>query len=122
MKPRGSAGFTLVELLVSVALAGIGFLGLAALHANALRTSAVGRDTTVATALATQEIETLRRTPAASLSNVAAQSVVVGHRTYTRSATVSAAPVGTGVQVRVDVSWSNAFGAQTFRLDSVIGQ
>jgi prepilin-type N-terminal cleavage/methylation domain-containing protein len=122
MTLRGCAGFTLVELLVSAALASIGFLGLAALHANSLRTVAFGRDITIAITLATQEIEDLRRTPAASLADVGAQSITVGHRAYTRSATVSAAPIGTGKQVRVDVSWSNQFGSQTFRLDSVIGQ
>ncbi len=122
MRPRDSAGFTLVELLVATALASIGFLGLAALQVTSLRTSAVGRDTTVATSLATQGIEALRRTPATALVNVAAQSIMVGYRTFTRTATVSPAPVGTGKQVRVDVAWSNAFGAQTFTLNSVIGQ
>ncbi len=122
MSGRGDAGFTLVELLVSAALASVGFLGLAALHANALRTTAFGRDVTVATTLAAQELEALRRTPATSLANVAAEAIAVGHATFTRSATVSPAPVGTGVQVRVDVAWTNEFGPQTFRLDSVIGQ
>jgi prepilin-type N-terminal cleavage/methylation domain-containing protein len=122
MTRPGAAGFTLVELLVSAALASIGFLGLAALHVNTLRTSAVGRNITVATALATQEIEALRRTPATALTNVAAQSMTVGNRAYTRSATISAAPVGTGKQVGVDVAWSDEFGSHTFHLDSVIGQ
>lgn len=107
---------------MATALASIGFLGLAALHVTSLRASAVGRDMTIATTLAAQQIEALRRTPATALTDVAAQSITVAHRTFTRSATVAAAPVGTGVQVGVDVTWSNEFGSQAFHLDSVIGQ
>lgn len=122
MKRRDTAGFTLVELLVAAALASIGLLGLAALHANALRTSAVGRNTTIATSLATQQIEALRRTPAASLSDVGAYSVTVGNRPYTRTATIAGAPVGDGKKVTVNVAWSDEFGPHTFQLVSVIGQ
>jgi len=116
------AGFTLVEVLVAATLASIGLLGLTALHANALRTTAVGRNTNVATSLAAQGIEDLRRLPAASVASVSAQSITVAGRTYTRSATVSNAPVGTGKQVAVTVGWSDEFGAHSFQLVSVIGQ
>ncbi len=119
---RGDSGFTLVELLVAASVASIGFLGLAALHANSIRTTAVGRNITVATQLATEEMEILRRTPAASLTNVAAANVTVGYLTYTRSATVAPVGPGTAMQVTVNVAWNDQFGAHTFPLISVIGQ
>ena len=118
----GQAGFTLIEVLVAASLASIGLLGLTALHANALRSTAVGRNTSVATSLAAQEIEDLRRLPATSVTSVSAQSITVAGRTYSRSATVSNAPIGTGKQVAVMVGWSDEFGAHTFQLVSVIGQ
>jgi prepilin-type N-terminal cleavage/methylation domain-containing protein len=117
------AGFTLVELLVAASVASIGFLGLAALHANSIRTTAVGRNITAATALAQEEIEIMRRTAASSLVNLASQNVVVGHVTYARSAAVVAVgPGGTARQVTVNVGWNDQFGAHTFALVSVIGQ
>ena len=121
-RSRCNAGFTLVELLVAASLASIGFLGLAALHANSIRTTAVGRNITVATALATEEIEILRRSSAASLADVASQNVTVGHLNFSRSATVAAVGPGTAKQVTVNVGWNDQFGAHTFALVSVIGQ
>jgi len=118
-----AAGFTLVELLVAASVASIGFLVLAALHANSIRTTAVGRNITAATGLAQEEIEIMRRTAAASLANLGSQNVVVGHVTYARSATVVAVgPGGTARQVTVNVGWNDQFGAHTFALVSVIGQ
>lgn len=119
---RGDAGFTLIELLVAATLASVGFLGLAALHANAIRTTAVGRNMSVATALASQQIEALRHVPAAALEDIDTQSITVAHRTFTRSATVAAVGPGTAKQITVDVGWSDAFGAHDLSLVSVIGQ
>ncbi len=119
--PR-EAGFTLIELLVAASIASIGFLGLAALHANSIRNAAVGRNITAATALAQEEIEIMRRSAAADLTNVAAQSVTVGHIPFSRSAAVAAVGPGTAKQVTVNVAWNDQFGAHTFALVSVIGQ
>ncbi|HEY2387731.1 MAG TPA: prepilin-type N-terminal cleavage/methylation domain-containing protein [Candidatus Binatia bacterium] len=116
------AGFTLLELLVAASVASIGFLGLAALHANSIRTAAVGRNITAATGLAQEEIEIMRRTPASSLTNLGSQNVVVGGVTYARSATVAGVGPGTAQQVTVNVGWNDQFGAHTFALVSVIGQ
>lgn len=119
---RSNAGFTLVELLVASMLAAVGFLGLAALHANSLRTTGVGRNMSIATALATQQIEILRRTPAASLVSTDPENITSGHRVYTRTATVAAVGPGTAKQITVDVGWSDAFGAHDLTLVSVMGQ
>ena len=119
---RREAGFTLLELLVAASVASIGFLGLAALHANSIRTAAVGRNITAATGLAQQQIEVMRLTPAASLANVGSSNIVVGGVTYARSATVAPVGPGTAQQVTVNVGWNDQFGAHTFALVSVIGQ
>ncbi len=119
---RSEAGFTLVEVLVAATLASIGFLGLAALHANAIRTTAVGRNMSVATGLASQEIEAMRHSAASALGDVAAQTITVDHKAFTRAATVAAVGPGTAKQVTVDVTWSDAFGGHDYRLVSVIGQ
>jgi len=121
-RARGEQGFTLVELLVASALAGIGFLGLAALHGNAIRSTSVGRNVTIATSLAAEQLERMRRTPAPDLVNVPAATVTVGNRSYQLSATVAAAPAGSSRQVTVNVDWTDQFGPHEVRLVTVIGQ
>ena len=119
---RSNDGFTLVEMLVAAMLAAVGFLGLAALHANAIRTTGVGRNMSVATALAMQHIEALRRTPAAALASTDPETITAGYREYTRTATVAGVGPGTAKQITVDVAWSDAFGAHDLVLVSVVGQ
>ena len=116
---RGERGFTLIEILVAGSVASIGFLGLAALHATALRVTAAGRNITAATMLATQQIESMRRAPSASLVDVPAQTVTAGAQSFTRATTVAAA--GGAKQVTVDVNWSDQLGSQVVHLVTVIG-
>lgn len=117
---RNEDGFTLVELLVAAALAAIGFLGLAATHANAIRATAVGRNLGTATQLATEEVEMLRRQPYDEVASGDSESVAVHGRSYERTVTVSAAPAGISKQVRVDVAWSDPFGPHAMTLVTVI--
>lgn len=117
---RNEQGFTLIELLVAAALAAIGFLGLAATHASAIRATAVGRNLGAATALATEQIEMLRRQPYDLLASGDAESVDVHGRSYSRTVTVEASPAGISKQVQVDVAWNDPFGAHAMTLVTVI--
>ena len=114
-------GFTLVELLVAAAVASIGFLGLAALHVTSIRATSVGRNTSVATTLATEQLEAMRRTPSNALASVDPETVTVGAHDFVRQATVVAAPPGGSKQVTVDVDWSDQFGTHQVRLVTVMG-
>ena len=113
-------GFTLVELLVAASLGAIGLLGLAATHVNALRATATGRNVSIATLLAAQEMEVLRRTPYDQLASVSPTGVTVGNLTYAREVTVVDSPTGTSKQVTVTTSWSDNFGWHNVPLTSVI--
>jgi prepilin-type N-terminal cleavage/methylation domain-containing protein len=117
---RNQAGFTLVELLVAAALAGIGFLGLAATHATAIRATTVGRSTGVATISASEAIEIMRRTDYDALTSGAAESVTVNGMTYSRQVGVTASPTGTSKRVQVTVGWSDQFGPHQVVLTTVI--
>jgi len=118
---RKQKGFTLVELLVAAALAGIGFLGLAALHGASIRATSVGRNTSVATTLATQQLEAMRRTPSSALASVDPETLTVGAHDFVRSTTVAGTGPGDSKQVRVDVDWHDQFGSHQVRLVTVIG-
>lgn len=116
-----AAGFTLVEILVAAAIASVGFLGLAALHATALRATSVGRNTSVATSLASEQLEAMRRTPTTELASSDAETVTVGANDYVRQATVADAAVGNAKQVTVNVDWYDQFGAHQVQLVTVMG-
>ena len=120
---RRHDGFTLIEVLVATAIAGIGFLGLAATHIASVRATAVARNVSVATSVATESIETLRRLPYDEVVTSSPTTVTRGYLTFTSAATVAA--VGTtSKKVTMGVTWTDQFGthANGVQLITVIGQ
>jgi prepilin-type N-terminal cleavage/methylation domain-containing protein len=120
---RRNDGFTLIEVLVATAIAAIGFLGLAATHIASVRATAVGRNVSIATSVATESIETLRRLPYAEVVSTSATGVTRGNLTFMSTATV--ADVGaTSKKVTMGVTWTDQFGTHSpgVQLITVIGQ
>jgi len=116
-------GFTLIEVLVATAIAAIGFLGLAATHIASVRATAVGRNVSIATSVATESIETLRRLPYDEVVSSSPTTVARGNLSFTSTATV--ADVGTtSKKVTMGVTWTDQFGthAPGVQLITVIGQ
>lgn len=109
---KGEPGFTLVEVLVASAIAAIGFLGLAATYVTSLRATVVGRNVSIATNLAAEALETMRRQPYAEIATSSPTTTTRDYVTFTRAATVAA--VGsTAKKVTMAVSWTDQFGAHS---------
>jgi prepilin-type N-terminal cleavage/methylation domain-containing protein len=107
---RRQDGFTLIEVLVATGIAAIGFLGLAATHIASVRATAFGRNVSIATSVANEQIETLRRLPYDQVVTSSPTTVTVGHLDFTRTVTV--ADVGTtSKKVTMGISWTDQFGA-----------
>jgi len=109
---RREEGFTLVEVLVATAIAAIGFLGLAATHVASLRATVVGRNVSLATGVAAESLEGLRRLPYAEIASTSPTSVLRERVSFTSMATVAA--IGTtSKKVTMGVTWSDQFGTHT---------
>ena len=120
---RRNDGFTLIEVLVAMAIAAIGFLGLAATHIASVRATAFGRNVSLATNVATETIEAMRRRPYAEVVSTSPTAVTRGHLTFMSTATVAA--VGTtSKKVTMGVTWSDQFGAHSpgVQMITVIGE
>ena len=115
--PRGRGGFTLVELLISLALSVVGLLGLLALQLVSIRGNAASRSFSEATALAQERLEALQLVPYASLSLQDNQASPETHlapnpgsttqQLYTRTTTITVDAANNDTNIQVDVSWSD---------------
>ena len=109
---RREDGFTLVEVLVATSIAAIGFLGLAATHVASLRATVVGRNVSLATGVASESLEGLRRRPYAEIATTSPTSVLRERVSFTSTATV--ADLGTtSKKVTMGVTWTDQFGTHT---------
>ena len=103
---RRAAGFTLIEVMVAIVLAGIAVTGLMAMYLVQGRASGVARHITEASLLAEDQMERLRTTPSATTGSQAGLDelghTVAGGR-YTRSWTI--APAASYRDVIVAVTW-----------------
>ena len=118
-------GFTLIEVLIAMAIFSIGILGLTTLLLSTARSVKIGNAITQATMLARDQIETLERvTDVTTLSsgvetNIDAQGNPGG--IYNRSWTISNPLGGSKTrQILVIVSWSHHGKNRSVELSTII--
>jgi type IV pilus assembly protein PilV len=130
-KPSGGMfhdrrGFTLIEVMVAVALLVIGILGLIATATSVIQGNAISRQMTTATTLAEERMEILKR-----LSYTAADLTAGSHSDpgnplssiYTRTWTVTDnSPAANMKTVQVTVSWTRKGSAHSVNLNTIIAQ
>ncbi len=109
---RRNEGFTLVEVLVAMSIAAVGFLGLAATHVTSMRATVFGRNVSLAISIANETIETLRRRPYAEIATASPSTVVREGISFTSTTTVAA--LGTSSKrVTMGIGWTDRFGTHT---------
>lgn len=96
------AGFSVIEALVGTALAGLALAGLASVAGLATRGLVLARDTTVATALAQERLESLRAGP-----RVTGTDVVTGVGASFARRWSGAPGRGLPAPLAVDVTWGS---------------
>jgi prepilin-type N-terminal cleavage/methylation domain-containing protein len=113
---RRSSGFTLMELLIVMALMLVALLGLLGLQIVAVRANGNARALTEATVLAQDRIESLERTPFAQLPatgtvvepQLGPQGVAVAGGPYTRTTTTNRG--ASQANLRVQIAWVGSDG------------
>lgn len=116
MRARSEAGFTLVEVLVALAIMSVGLIGILALQRGAVSASGYSRRATEAAILAEDKLEELRTTPllvADDADRVDAAGVPTELGPFDRAWSI-AAPDAAGLStITVAVSWNESDGAHT---------
>ena len=109
-------GFTMVELLIALALSMIGLLGLMALQMTAIKGNANSRNFAEATALAQEKLEKLQVLPYASVAASTETGLGANPAStltpYTRTVTIDS-DNGTTKVLHIDVSWKDDYNAKT---------
>lgn len=115
-RPGPDRGFTIIEVLVAMALMAIGMIGIVALMRGATSASGYSRRATEAAVLAEDKLEDLRTAPITLAvdgnDRVDASGVANVDGPFDR--TWALVPDGAGLTtITVDVTWSEADGAHT---------
>ena len=116
---EGDRGFTLLEVMLTLALVATGTVACAELFHRAQAGNTDGEATLIATGLAQRRLEELRNTSYASLANESAATVSSpsGYSQFTRSVTVTT-PYANLKQIVVTVSWAAPGGTVSVSLQT----
>jgi len=100
------AGFTLLEVLISMVILSIALLGLAALATTTIRSNTFSNDYTTATSIAQNQLESLINLNFGALDAQNGVNGTSGKHTWTNSVTGA----GSTRTIGVTVSWTSAYG------------
>jgi prepilin-type N-terminal cleavage/methylation domain-containing protein len=104
MKKQNEAGFTLIELLIAVFILSVVLLGISSMVYSVMRSTSNSKETSTATTLMQDKMETLKNTGLASLTP-GTDTVPLGKVNYVRTWSVSTS--GNIRTIAVAVNWVN---------------
>ncbi len=109
---RGSAGFTLVEVMVAMVILSVGFMTMAGVAASVMRGNAHSSRMTTATTLAQEKMEEIRRLgysgiPDAETTTVEAYDSIAHYNSYERIVSTAAHAADGIKMITVTVYWDS---------------
>jgi prepilin-type N-terminal cleavage/methylation domain-containing protein len=112
-------GFTIIETMAAILIIAVAFLGLAGTHAVASRAQSLGQNQGLATYVADQQLELMRRSTFANVVNFNGTQTVEGV-TFTINRTSTT--IGSNKRVQVQTSWTDRFGPHAITIATVVSQ
>jgi type IV pilus assembly protein PilV len=129
-RPSTEKGFTLIELMVTVVVLAVGLLALAQMGVMAIQTNKSTSEYAIATRLATNKIDVLKKTTYADLipnnyvdpNNPMNSEEKTGEAfsVYSRSWVIASGSTSGTKKIKVEVSWSN--GSKKVTLNSLVAE
>ena len=104
-KKSDQRGFTLFEVLISMFILAVGLLGMSSMVVSVMRATAQSKETSAATVLLQDKMESLRNTATNALTP-GNDSTSMGNITYLRQWAIST--VGNLKTITVTVNWTSA--------------
>jgi general secretion pathway protein I len=116
-------GFTLIEIMIAVAIISIALLALAGLQVSLIRGNALAQRMTAAISVAEQKIEQIKKTPYAAIQSEPSTPVPASGFTFTSQVTVTNnSPLANAKTVNVAVTWSDSLTTHTIPFSTIIAQ
>ncbi|MFP6664880.1 MAG: prepilin-type N-terminal cleavage/methylation domain-containing protein [Deltaproteobacteria bacterium] len=112
-------GFTIIETLVAMMILSISFLGFAGVHILASKAQSLGNNQGIATFLANQQLEEMRRTAFAQISSALDVEEREGLNFVVARVVED---LGLAKKVDVLVVWQSRLGVRTLTLSSLVSQ
>lgn len=127
MKPKHSLsiaeGFTLIEIMIAVAIISIGLLALGGLQVSLVRGNALSQRMTAAISVAEQKIEQVKNTSYANIEAESSTQIQASGFNFTRQVTVTDnSPLANTKTVNVAVTWSDGLKTHTVPFTTIITQ
>jgi prepilin-type N-terminal cleavage/methylation domain-containing protein len=114
-------GFTLIEIMIAVAVISIGLLALGGLQVSLVRGNAFSQRMTAAISVAEQTMEQIKKTPYAAIQSEPATQVPASGLTFTSQVTVTPnSPLANTKTVNVTVTWSEGLRTHTIPFATII--
>lgn len=106
---KGSQGFTLIEVLISIVILSVGLLGMAALAVGIINANRFNSEMTTATTLAQDKMEDIQRVGYATAADETKATMPSPFSDYKREVTVTADTPATDMKtVSVKIYWGGA--------------
>lgn len=112
-------GFTLIEVMCATGILAVSFLAMAGVHAVSSKAQTLGKSQGLATYVANQQLELMRRSTFANVVSSTSNATADGVQ-FTVTRTVTA--IGSNKRVEVVSAWTDRFGPQTVRLVTMVSQ
>jgi prepilin-type N-terminal cleavage/methylation domain-containing protein len=127
MKPKHSLwiaeGFTLIEIMIAVAIISIGLLALGGLQVSLIRGNALSQRMTAAISVAEQKMEQVKNTSYTNIEAESATQIQASGFNFTRQVIViDNSPLANTKTVNVAVTWSDGLMTHTVPLTTIITQ